>query len=58
MLHDREYLLDILEAAKRAIAYVDEKTIEDFFNVPRLIFAPFKKVCLCYSIVRLAVFKI
>lgn len=32
MLRDREYLLDILEAAKRALAYVGEKTIEDFFG--------------------------
>ena len=30
MQRDREYLLDALEAAKLAIEYVGEKTIEDF----------------------------
>lgn len=32
MPRDREYLLDILEAAKLAVAYVAEKTREDFSN--------------------------
>jgi uncharacterized protein with HEPN domain len=32
MLRDREYMLDILEAAKLAIAYVDKKTKEDFLD--------------------------
>ena len=32
MQHDKEYLLDILEAAKLAVAYVSNKTREDFFN--------------------------
>lgn len=32
MQRDREYLLDILEAAKLAITYISGKTREDFFN--------------------------
>lgn len=32
MLRDREYMLDILEAAKLALAYVDKKTKEDFLD--------------------------
>lgn len=31
MQRDKEYLLDILEAAKLAIAYVDKKSREEFF---------------------------
>lgn len=32
MQRDREYMLDILEAAKLAIQYIDEKTREEFFS--------------------------
>lgn len=32
MQRDREYLLDILEAAKLAIEYIGEKTREEFFS--------------------------
>ena len=32
MQRDREYLLDILEAAKLAIIYISRKTREDFFD--------------------------
>ncbi len=32
MQRDEEYLLDILEAAKLALAYVDKKSREEFFN--------------------------
>jgi uncharacterized protein with HEPN domain len=32
MQRDREYLLDILEAAKLAIGYIGEKTREEFFS--------------------------
>ncbi len=32
MQRDKEYLLDILEAAKLALAYVDKKSKEEFFN--------------------------
>lgn len=32
MQRDREYLLDILEAAKLAISYIKEKTKKDFLN--------------------------
>lgn len=32
MQRDKEYLLDILEAAKLALAYVDKKSREEFFN--------------------------
>lgn len=32
MQRDREYLLDILEAAKLAIHYIDEITREEFFG--------------------------
>ncbi len=32
MQRDKEYLLDILEAAKLAFAYVDKKSREEFFN--------------------------
>ncbi len=32
MQRDKEYLLDILEAAKLAVAYVNNKTKEEFFN--------------------------
>lgn len=31
MQRDKEYMLDILEAAKLAIEYVGEKTREEFF---------------------------
>ncbi len=32
MQRDREYLLDILEAAKLALEYIGEKTKEEFFS--------------------------
>lgn len=32
MQRDREYLLDILEAAKLALAYIVDKSREDFFS--------------------------
>ncbi len=32
MQRDREYMLDILEAAKLAIKYTDETTREEFFG--------------------------
>lgn len=32
MLRDKEYILDIVEAAKRALSYVAEKTKDDFIN--------------------------
>jgi len=32
MLRDKEYLLDILEAAKLALTYIGEKTRNDFFH--------------------------
>ena len=32
MQRDREYLFDIIEAAKIALEYVDEKTMEDFLK--------------------------
>ncbi|MBU4075980.1 MAG: DUF86 domain-containing protein [Euryarchaeota archaeon] len=32
MQRDKEYMLDILEAAKLAIQYIDEKTREEFFS--------------------------
>jgi uncharacterized protein with HEPN domain len=32
MQHDKEYMLDILEAAKLALEYVGDKTKEDFFG--------------------------
>ena len=35
MQRDREYLLDILEAAKLALGYVGERGREDFFSDPQ-----------------------
>ncbi len=35
MQRDREYMLDILEAARLAIQYIDEITKEEFFNNTR-----------------------
>jgi len=32
MQRDKEYLLDILEAAKLAIDYIGDKTMEEFFD--------------------------
>ena len=32
MQRDREYLLDIIEAARLALHYVEGKTREEFFN--------------------------
>ncbi|VVB93259.1 Uncharacterised protein [uncultured archaeon] len=32
MQRDREYMLDILEAAKLAIEYIGDKTKEEFYN--------------------------